>query len=31
MKIDEQHLQKLEEIKKNLVKTDSLMDYYFEA
>ena len=31
MKIDEQHLQKLEEIKKNLVKMDSLMDYYFEA
>lgn len=31
MKIDEQHLQKLEEIKKNLVKIDSLMDYYFEA
>lgn len=31
MKIDEQHLQKLEEIKKNLVKIDSLIDYYFEA
>ena len=31
MKIDEQHLQELEEIQKNLVKTDSLMDYYFEA
>ena len=31
MKIDEQHLQKLEEIQKNLVKTDSLMYYYFEA
>lgn len=31
MKIDEQHLQKLEEIQKNLVKTDLLMDYYFEA
>lgn len=31
MKIDEQHLQKLEEIQKNLVKTDSLMDYYFET
>lgn len=31
MKIDEQHLQKLEEIQKNLIKTDSLMDYYFEA
>lgn len=31
MKIDEQHLQKLEEVQKNLVKTDSLMDYYFEA
>lgn len=31
MKIDEQHLQKLEEIQKNLVKTDSLIDYYFEA
>lgn len=31
MKIDEQYLQKLEEIQKNLVKTDSLMDYYFEA
>lgn len=31
MKIDEQHLQKLEEIQKNLVKIDSLMDYYFEA
>lgn len=31
MKIDEKHLQKLEEIQKNLVKTDPLMDYYFEA
>lgn len=31
MKIDEQHLQKLEEIQKNLVKTDSLINYYFEA
>ena len=31
MKIDEQYLQKLEEIQKNLVKTDSLIDYYFEA
>lgn len=31
MKIDEKHLQKLEEIQKSLVKTDSLMDYYFEA
>ena len=31
MKIDEQHLQKLEEIQKNLVKIDSLIDYYFEA
>ena len=31
MKIDEQHLQKLEEIQKSLVKADSLMDYYFEA
>lgn len=31
MNIDEQHLQKLEEIQKNLVKIDLLMDYYFEA
>lgn len=30
-KINEKHLQKLEEIQKNLVSVDPLIDQYFEA
>jgi len=30
-KINEKHLQKLEEIQKNLVNIDPLIDQYFEA